>query len=197
MQTYSANTQQFHSEFDPFLKEHIERCGNAGRGKPSYLSSNTCLEFIELMGMQVLSEIIRRIKEEKYFSMSIDSTPDVLHTDQLTFIMLCDTQWLHRGTFSHIIAYPESHRRVCRIVLAVLDNMGINIKDCRGQCYDNTANMSDTYKGLQACIKELNPLTEWIPYAVHTLNLVCVNSANHCFETENFFSFVQMLFTFA
>lgn len=87
MQTDSANTQQFHREFDPFLKEHIERCGNAGRGKPSYLSSNTCLEFIELMGKQVLSEIIRRIKEAKYFSMSVDSTPDVSHNDQLTFIM--------------------------------------------------------------------------------------------------------------
>ena len=49
------------SEFDPFLKAHIEKYGNAGKGTPSYLSSTTRLEFIELMGEQVLAKITNQI----------------------------------------------------------------------------------------------------------------------------------------
>lgn len=47
------------SEFDPFLKAHIEKYGNAGKGTPSYLLLTTCLECIEPMGEQVLAEIIK------------------------------------------------------------------------------------------------------------------------------------------
>ncbi|KAK0132610.1 Zinc finger MYM-type protein 1 [Merluccius polli] len=75
------------SQFDPFLKAHIERFGNAGRGNPSYLSLGVCEEFIELMGEKVLAEVVSRVKLAKYFSISVDSTPDVTHVDQLTFIL--------------------------------------------------------------------------------------------------------------
>ena len=37
------------AEFDTFLAEHIKRYGNAGSGKVSYLSKETCYEFIEIM----------------------------------------------------------------------------------------------------------------------------------------------------
>ena len=75
------------AESDPFLKAHIEKYGNAGKGTPSYLSSTTCLEFMEVMGEQVLAEVIRQIKVAKYFSVSVASMPDVTYIDQLTFIM--------------------------------------------------------------------------------------------------------------
>ncbi|KAE8623371.1 hypothetical protein XENTR_v10005581 [Xenopus tropicalis] len=74
-------------EFDPFLKNHIENFGNAGKGTLSYLSSTTYLEFIELSGERVVSDIMNLIKIAKYFSILVDSTPDVTHTDQLTFIV--------------------------------------------------------------------------------------------------------------
>ena len=49
---------------------------------------------------------------------------------------------------------------------------GINIKNCRGQNYDNASNMSGKYNGMQAHIKNHNPLAMWIPCAAHSLNLV-------------------------
>lgn len=81
-------------------------------------------------------------------------------------------------------------------VLSVLQELGIDIGNCRGQCYDNASNMAGTYKGLQARIKKINPLAEWVPCAAHTLNLVRVNSVNCCQETAEFFNFVQSLFNF-
>ena len=75
------------AQFDPFLKAHIERYGNAGKGNPSYLSIHVCEEFLELMGEKVLTEIVSWVKLAKYFSISVDFTPDVTHIDQLTFIL--------------------------------------------------------------------------------------------------------------
>lgn len=43
------------AEFDTFLADHIIKCGNPRKGKISYLSSNICDEFIELLGKQVLA----------------------------------------------------------------------------------------------------------------------------------------------
>ena len=61
------------SKFDPFLRNHIETYGNKGKGRPSYLSSTICEEFIEIMGSTVLSVIITELKEAKYFSLPVDS----------------------------------------------------------------------------------------------------------------------------
>ncbi|KAK5646261.1 hypothetical protein RI129_004725 [Pyrocoelia pectoralis] len=40
------------------------------------------------MGQQVLSKIILELKEAyTYYSISVDSTPDMSHVDQLTFVL--------------------------------------------------------------------------------------------------------------
>jgi hypothetical protein len=75
------------SQFDPFLCEHIKKYGNAGKGIPSYLSVTFCEEFVELVCSEVLVAIVTEIQKAKYFSISVDSTPDVTHIDKLTFIL--------------------------------------------------------------------------------------------------------------
>jgi hypothetical protein len=37
----------------------------------------------------MLAAIVTGIKKANYFSFSVDSTPDVTHIDQLTFILRC------------------------------------------------------------------------------------------------------------
>lgn len=148
------------SQFDPFLKAHIERFGNAGRGNPSYLSLSVCEEFIELMGEKVLAEVVSRVKLAKYFSISVDSTPDVTHVDQLTFILryVSPEGEIEERFLTFLPITSHMGEALFNSVLKVLGGMDIDIKNCRGQCYDNASNMSGTYKGLQSRIKELNPL---------------------------------------
>ena len=57
-----------------------------------------------------------------------------------------------------------------------LDSQGINLKDCRGQSYDNASNMSGRYGGMQARLNAINPLVVYIPCMAHSLNLMGVNS---------------------
>jgi len=74
------------AKLDSFLCEHIKRYGGAGSGVTSYLSKHTCEEFIQLMAKKVAAYITAEVKLAMYFSISVDSTPDVAHVDQLTFI---------------------------------------------------------------------------------------------------------------
>lgn len=73
------------SKFDPFLFEHIRKYGQKGRGIVSYLSI-MCEDLIQQMGEKLKATIAAEIREAKYFSLIVDSTPDLSHTDQLTFI---------------------------------------------------------------------------------------------------------------
>jgi hypothetical protein len=76
------------AEFDPFLASHISKHGNAGSGTTSYLSSTTCDSFIRLMSKRLIESIIQEAQAAKYFSVIVDSTPDISHTDQLSFVLL-------------------------------------------------------------------------------------------------------------
>ena len=73
-------------QFDNFLAEHIRRFSNSGRGVPSYLSSTICNEFVQLMAKEVTTKIANEVKKAKYYSITVNSTPDMTRVDQLTFI---------------------------------------------------------------------------------------------------------------
>lgn len=72
--------------YDDFLNQHLQKHANRGSGHTNYLSSTILEGLISIMGERVLSEIILRIKHSKYYSISLDSTPDKSHIDQLTLV---------------------------------------------------------------------------------------------------------------
>lgn len=78
---------EYLSEFDPFIVKHLEKYGNPGKGNINYLSATICDEFIILMCNKLKSVFINEIQEAKYFSLIVDSTPDISHVDQLTLII--------------------------------------------------------------------------------------------------------------
>ncbi|CAM1308648.1 Uncharacterised protein r2_g1872 [Pycnogonum litorale] len=67
--------------FDPVLANHIELYGNRGSGKPSYLSKRICDEIIQLMANKVRKSILDDLRKAGYFSLSVDSAPDLSHVD--------------------------------------------------------------------------------------------------------------------
>ena len=52
----------------------------------------------------------------------------------------------------------------------------LELSDCRGQSYDNGANMKGKHSGVQARMLDINPKAVYVPCANHTLNLVVVDS---------------------
>lgn len=185
------------SEFDPFLADHLNKFGNPGKGNISYLSANICNEFIEVMGKQVLKKIINEVKSAKYFSISVDSTPDLSHIDQLTFIIRYVKDCVPVERFLKFIPIKEHKSKYLEeTILNFLEIHDIPIKDCRGQSYDNASNMSGKYSGLQTRIKEKCEFATFIPCAGHSLNLVGVHAAGCVPEVSQFFEIVQKVYNF-
>lgn len=76
---------QLVARFDPFLANHIGLYSNAGKGIPTYLSKTIHEEIIIQIKHKMTNTIIEEIKHAKYYSIIIDSTPDIAHIDQLVF----------------------------------------------------------------------------------------------------------------
>uniref|UniRef100_A0A8C3HPZ8 Uncharacterized protein n=1 Tax=Chrysemys picta bellii TaxID=8478 RepID=A0A8C3HPZ8_CHRPI len=75
------------AQFDPFLAGPISKYGNAGKGNPLYLSKTICDELIGLMSDKVRLAIVDEISTAGYFSLSVDSTPDLSHIEQLSIVL--------------------------------------------------------------------------------------------------------------
>lgn len=78
----------------------------------------------------------------------------------------------------------------------MMDLHNLKYEYCRGQSYDNAANMSGVYAGLQAKIKEICLLAYWIPCAAHSLNLVGEEAAGSCKAARDFFALLNNIHTF-
>ena len=127
------------------------------------------------------------MKKSKYYTISLDSTPDIANVDQLTLIV---RYVLPAGPEERFIKFLDmnSHNaeHLQDKMLAFLNENGIGIENCRGQSYDNASNMSGRYNGLQARIKQLNKFAEYVPRFAHSLNLVGKCAAECCEEASIF-----------
>lgn len=137
------------------------------------------------------------MKEAKYFSISVDSTPDISHTDELVFC----TRYVKNGRpverFLQFI--PIDHHNseyLTETVTEFMANHSIELSDCRGQSYDNTNNMAGKYSGLQQRIIEMNPLAIFVPCAAHSLNLVGTAAVSENKKAASFFCFMESIYSF-
>jgi hypothetical protein len=185
------------SEYDSLLSSHLSRYGNKGKGRASYLSANICNEFVFLIAKATENYIISEVQKAKYYSISVDSTPDVSHTDQLVF---CIRYVQNKGPverFLHFIPIEQhTSKYLADIVTDFLKKKHINIMDCRGQSYDNASNMSGCYSGLQTRITDINELAIFVPCAAHSLNLVGKNSVDGNKKAAAFFDLIESLYHF-
>lgn len=182
------------AEYDPFLSAHIKKHANKGSGHTNYLSSTICEELVSLMAKSVINEIITRLKISKHHSVSVDSTPDEGHIDQLTVIFRYMENLIPVERFlTFLLNSGHMGKAIAETLIHFLKDYEIDIKDCRGQSYDNTANMSGKYNGMQAFIKRVNGYAIFVPCCGHSLNLVGKTAANSCPTAIKFFDFVILL----
>lgn len=185
------------AKYDPFLTQHIAAHANKGKGHPNYLGHNICEEFIEIMAEQVSMEIVRRIKESKHYSISIDSTPDITHVDQLcvVFRYMEGSKKIERF-LTFLSNVGKKGDEVFEELKAFLASQGIKLSDCRGQSYDNGSNMAGKYSGVQARLTAENPQALFCPCCAHSLNLVGVHCAESCSEAIRYFAMLQEVYNF-
>lgn len=185
------------SEFDPLLQEHLRRCQNQSAKTVTYLSKTTYEDIIRLMGTQVLRTIVEQINKAPYFSLIVDSTPDLAHIDQLAIVARYCYKGKHYERFLTFVEIKEhSAQYLFTVIKDFLKDVGLPLENIRGQSYDNAANMSGRYNGLQALIKENNRFADCVPCSAHSLNLVGVEAVSVTTQIVNFFRILQKLHIF-
>ena len=105
----------------------------------------------------MLEIIISEIKQAKYYSVSMDSIPDITNVDHLTIIF---RYVLPDGPVEQFVEFIPSRghtgHQLADLLFEFIEDNGISLEDLRGQSYDNLSNMSGKCKGMQAIIKERN-----------------------------------------
>lgn len=186
------------SEYDKLLESHIKKHANKGRGHVSYLSHVIANEFFHVLANEVRAVIVHEILINKYFAMILDSTPDVSHVDQLVLVLRYVDQM--GQVFERFLEFfPNTGHKGKDMETLVVEsflNRKINILNCRGQSYDNAKNMSGRFIGLQARIKQINPLAVYVPCKAHSLNLTVCHVAETSDTVVRFFLFIQNVYVF-
>ena len=75
-----------------------------------------------------------------------------------------------------------------------MSESGIEFSNCRGQGYDNGANMSGKYNGAQSHILKKHNICIFSPCGCHSLNLVGQDYAAICTDAVTFFGTVQTIY---
>ncbi|GLV33223.1 hypothetical protein CBL_08391 [Carabus blaptoides fortunei] len=94
------------------------------------------------------------IKHAKYFSISVDSTPDISHVDQLSFIVryVSENGCPVERFLKFIPNCGHKAEDLVKVVLETLKNHDFYIADCWGKSYDKASNMPGVNSSLQARI---------------------------------------------
>lgn len=194
------------AKFDPVLKEHFRQIQNKELHN-HYLGKNIQNEIIQIMSRMVKNEITTRLKASKYFSIIVDCTPDVSHTEQMTlivrFVSILSSP-IENGNYfkinehflNFVDIYDSTGAGMSEKILDVLEKNNLDMDDLRGQGYDNGANMRGIHNGVQSRILNLKPRALFIPCVAHTLNLVVNDAVHCCTDAVTFFDTVPSLFLF-
>lgn len=188
------------AKYDPVLREHVVKIRMGNKYSISYLSPKIQNEFIELLGGAVRKKILDQIKQAKYFCMIFDSTPDISHKDQtcqiIRYVVIDRSEVKVVESFIDFVETKgKTAEEITNMILMKLENDGLDIKNCRGQAYDNAAVMAGKHSGVQTRIKEINPNAEFVACTNHSLNLACLHAASTAIDSVTFFGTIEKLFS--
>ena len=174
----------------------------------TYLSPTIQKKLNRAARKKVKDLILEKIETAKYFSVLLNSTPDVSHIDQMTFIVRyvkIDSNNEVQIKESFLNFFPLHGKNADEITKSILNKLqqnGLDIMMCRSQAYSNALTMEGVRTGVQRRIKDINSKVLFIPCRNLSLNLTGVYAvgSSKVFKTffavmENIYSFFLLLFT--
>lgn len=192
---------EFIGKFDVVIADHLRRI-TSKESYVHYLGKNIQNEIIVILGSKIKQVILNEVSKSFYYSIILDCTPDMSHTEQMTLII----RYVHcisgkepsiQERFLGFVPIDSSTgEAITNILLTQLKEMKLPLCNMRGQGYDNGANMKGKHAGVQNRILQVNPRAFFVPCSTHSLNLVVTDAALSCNEAVTFFGIVQEIYNF-
>ncbi|XP_022041970.1 uncharacterized protein LOC110944624 [Helianthus annuus] len=131
-------------EFDPIMKEHVRRVLNE-ECHVHFLGQNI-QNVIELLGDKVRTEIIKKVKQAKYYSIILNCTPDTSHQEQMSIIVRyvnfnSSSMTVEESFLGFLVVDDTTGLGLFEVTCKELESLGLDIGDMRGQGYDNGVNV--------------------------------------------------------
>ena len=163
---------------DKILESHFETAPK----NATYRSKTTQNDLIICSAEFVNSKIIEEIRASQFYSILADEVLDCSNKEQMSLaIRYIDAEGNIQERFLKFIRCDSGTTGKAlanQVVKCIKDDLGLDLKYCRGQCYDGAGNMAGKCSGLSARILELNSLALYTHCMSHRLNLVVASSCN-------------------
>ncbi|XP_050876750.1 uncharacterized protein LOC127080476 [Lathyrus oleraceus] len=91
--------------------------------------------------------------------------------------------------------YDTTCQRLFEELQSILETLGLDINNVRGQGYDNESNMKGKHQGVQRKLLHVNPRALYTPCGCHSLNLTLCDITNSCTKAKEFFGVLQRIYT--
>ena len=160
---------------DEILEEHFRTAPK----NATYKSKTTQNELIECFGNQITDRIISEVKKGGIFSIIADETPDIAKREQLALsLRFVDSNGLIQEKFIKFIECDTgtSANAIVEKLKTALRDLGLEVKDIRGQGYDGASNMSGQKAGVAKVFNDENPFALFVHCFAHRLNLVVADA---------------------
>jgi len=189
---------QLLGKYDYVMAEHLRHISKKSNRK-HYCSHEIQDQLINLMANNVRDTIIANLHDAKYYSIITDCTPDISKSEQMSFTV----RFVEKVGNSIIIkehfivfktATDSTGLGLSQLMLQTLKDNNIEFTNCRGQGYDNGANMKGTNQGVQARLLNINPRAFYIPCSCHSLNLVVADAASFSKGSISLFGLIQRVY---
>ncbi|XP_074314594.1 uncharacterized protein LOC141649817 [Silene latifolia] len=187
------------AKFDPIIQEHVLHITN-DKIHFHYLGHNIQNELILLIASIIKAEIIKNVKEAKYFSVILDCTPDISHQEQMSLILRyvdvsSNSICVQESFLGFLNVDDTTGQGLFNVLLNELKSLDLDVDNVRGQSYDNGSNMKGKHQGVQKKLLDINCRAFFTPCGSHSLNLTLCDIANSCGKAKDFFGVIQRIYT--
>ncbi|XP_022169095.1 52 kDa repressor of the inhibitor of the protein kinase-like, partial [Myzus persicae] len=174
---------------DKILEQHLLTT----HSKATYINSNVQNQLIDCFKEEIQSEIIKEIKENRFYSIMFDETTDLSHVSQMSLVLRyvvndkikenfiefidCHQEAYSKLDSSENIEPKLSGEHLGQIVIDLLKKFSLELHDCIGITTDGCSVMTSKARGAVQHIQKFAKNAIYSPCANHALNL-CISKSS-------------------
>ena len=185
------------SQDNPILASHLTRSSNATSHANLWISPDIQNELLDICRAETL-RLISQDVGDKPFSLMIDETSDITKTEQVSICIrfVNDDDNIQETFLGFYDTASTSAEALFELAIKVLADLGLDIQNLVGLCFDGASNMSGQITGLQARFKAVVAWAIYVHCYAHQLNLVIVKTITDVLILSKVLGVVQALHNF-